>query len=198
MQKNWFSVSPLSKIKIVKQITGAHCGAAVMEMLLFTQGENAGQNEIAWAAGVKHKIDAYGMTAEEMATACRRLAPELQFWYKLEATITDLSRLVNEYKHPVGVEWQGIFSPEDQDEDDGHYSIVIEVDTGENTIVLIDPYYARERRLTVMEFQRRWWDHNVIFSANTGKKELVQDKHLLFIVTRKSDTFPEELGMSRG
>jgi ABC-type bacteriocin/lantibiotic exporter with double-glycine peptidase domain len=198
MLGNWFNRTPLSRVKTVQQITASHCGAAVLEMLFYTQGISAGQNEIAWSAGVEHRIESDGMVIEELATASRTLAPQLQFWYKLEATISDLARIVNEYKHPVGVEWQGIFLPEDQDEDDGHYSLVTGADTTENTVTLVDPYYARERKFTVMEFQRRWWDVNETYNPNTGRVESMTDKHLLFILTTKKMAFPETLGMSRG
>jgi hypothetical protein len=64
-----------------------------------------------------------------------------------------------------------------------------------------DPYKrfaGRDRRLKLDEFEERWWDYNDIYNPQTNRNSSVKDYHLMFLITRKEDTFPMRLGMVRG
>jgi hypothetical protein len=190
------------------QITDSHCGAAVVQMLLSNIGIIVSQEEIAAAAGVEERIEEYGMRVHEMALAVRRLAPQAQFWYKDEAELEDLAALVEQYGYPVGVEWQGAFGQDedDDDEDDdddehdyGHYSIATKVDIDEDTIVIVDPYRdfgLKDRYFSLSDFLGRWWDTNTEFDRFGRYSRLVEDYHMLFIVTNQGASFPKLMGMS--
>jgi hypothetical protein len=143
------------------------------------------------------------MNLEELAKACHFIAPNLSFFYKKNSTITELSRLVNAHKTPVGVEWQGIFEDEgdeSNDEDQGHYSIVTAINTNENYIYLRDPYKNHinyDRKYTILEFERRWWDINEIIHPVSHRIIEIDDFHAMFIVIPKTHSFPEELNMEK-
>lgn len=119
--------------------------------------------------------------------------------YKENASLSDLQHIVKEYGFPIGVEWQGVFY-EDSDEDDGHYSVVTYVDTVNNIIMLSDPYRrfaGSDRTFHIMEFDHRWWDENEITDQETGRKYTVREEHMMFVVTPKEAIFPEQMGMVR-
>ncbi len=188
------------------QISDSHCGAAVTQMLLSNLGIIVSQEEIVEAAGVEEMIEDYGMNIPQMALAVRRLAPHAQFWYKADSELEDLVSLVNQYGFPVGVEWQGVFGQdddEDEDEDDeendyGHYSVATKIDLENDTIVIVDPYRdfgLKDRYFSLGEFLGRWWDTNTEFDRAQKYSRLVEDYHMLFIVTAKGSSFPKLLGM---
>lgn len=184
-------------MKRVKQITPYHCGPAVIKMLASWQGVTVKQKDIVAAAGIGRRLKIYGMTVAEMSRAVSRLWPGLQLWYKDNASLKELQELVEAYGQPVGVEWQGVFE-EYEDEDSGHYAVVVHVDMANNVILLADPfkkYAGKDRRFSISDFEHRWWDTNEITDSRTGKHKLVKDYHLMFTVTPKEATFPESLGM---
>ncbi len=200
-------------MKRVRQETMYYCGPAVLQMLLNFKAVDRSQRSLVDAAEIHHKIAQYGMYIDELAKAVERSAPEYQFWHKHYSTIDELSRLVNEFNYPVGVAWQGVFDYDDDDDeeeeeegqgdddDPGHYSVVTHISKQENVVQLSDPfkYYAgTDRKFTVLEFERRWWDINDAIDPVTGKKYQQDDYHTMFIITRKSEDFPAALGMVRG
>src|SRR5258706_7186138 len=135
---------------------------------------------------------------------------------KREACLADLVRMGREYNYPVAVNWQGMFEmaneynldseigKQDQIEepdgtigDQGHYSVVIDVDTANNYIRIIDPYghYAeKDRFFMIQEFLGRWWDDRMDYEPD-GSKKYVYENRLMFVVLPKELRFPEELGM---
>ena len=127
----------------VQQISEAHCGAAVLEMLLAVLGEQVTQEEIATAADVEDTIAEHGMRVDQIALASSRLAPHLQFWYKYKSTL-DVLRVVIKKGFGVGVVWQGLFyvSEEVENVDGyyGHYSIVSHIDEERKLVIIVDPY----------------------------------------------------------
>lgn len=192
---------PFPGLHRVRQITNVHCGPAVVKMMLSFVGVRVMQKEVMAAAGITEaKLRNYGMVYTEMAKAVNNLAPSCNFWYKSDSSLGELSQVINVFRYPVGVEWQGIFLPEHKDEDDGHYGVITRVDTVGNLISLVDPFYydGEDRRMGVVEFERRWWDVNMVHDMVTGRFQEVYDRRLMFVVTHAGETFPEELGMSRG
>jgi len=168
-------------------------------MLLSFLGVDASQESVVEMGGASHKVEEYGMLIPEMGNAITRLFPQFQFWYKENATLYDLTKIVRDYKYPVAVEWQGVFY-EDSDEDDGHYSVVTQIDTQNNIIMLSDPYKrfaGTDRMFHILEFEGRWWDENEVRDQLTGRVEIKRDDHTMFIITSKDASFPESLGMIR-
>lgn len=191
-----------------------YCGPAVLEMLLSNLGVGVSQNQLIEAAGVGARIVQYGMNVYEMGEAVTKLFPNLRFWFKDEGAISDLKRIITEHKTPVGIEWQGDFpeldseqvnqygyNAEDEDEDTGHYGIVTNVDTLDNAVYIADPFgpfAGKDRKFTVIEFEKRWWDVNEIIDPKSGKHRHVHDYRLLFVVTPQDSIWPESLGMVKG
>ena len=184
----------------VKQKTSYYCAPAVLEMLASFVGKKIDQDAFVKAVGVRKKLRQYGMTVDEMGKAVSRLIPNVHFWYKHRSNLGELAEIVRVHKYPVGVEWQGVFY-EDSDEDNGHYGAVTHIDTINNILVLADPYKrfaGVDRSFHILEFEERWWDENEIVDPWTGKHNVVRDEHTLFVITPKETYFPEILGMSKG
>ncbi len=100
------------------QISESHCGPAVIQMLLSRLGVEASQEQIAEAGGAARLIAQNGMRVDQLAQAVHRIAPHLNFYYKDHSTIRELAHVVNDYRQPAGVEWQGVFEDDEDDDDD--------------------------------------------------------------------------------
>lgn len=177
-------------------------------MLLSCYKIETDQDTIVNSVGTEAKLKNYGITIDELGLAVKKLFPDYQLWFKHFSTLGDLSQLVNEYKWPVGVEWQGVFDYEEEEEDTegesdsdpGHYSIVTKIDTKKNILMILDPdrhYVKKDRRFTILEFERRWWDINEVMDPKTRKQEQHDDYHSMFIVTPNTDFWPEKLLMRK-
>ena len=186
------------------QISELHCGPAVVQMLLGNLGIEVGQEQVAAAGGAAEMIEENGMRVDQMAIAVRALVPQVEFWWKEQATLNDLALLIHRYRYPVGVEWQGLFEEDELaetgDSDYGHYSVVTHMDRRKRELIIADPYkdfIAQDRIFSFEFFDRRWWDYNEVIDVQTGQTKLVKDDHLLFILTPLTSTFPIRLGMKR-
>jgi ABC-type bacteriocin/lantibiotic exporter with double-glycine peptidase domain len=188
-----------SRLRRIEQITENHCGPAVIQMLLENIGVNTTQEEITEAAGATHTIETHGTRVDQLAKAVQQLAPIAKLWYKENASADDLESVLNEWKFPVGVEWQGLFDDMDgNDEDYGHYSIIAHIDKMKDELIVVDPYkdFVDQSRIVKMSlFLSRWWDFNEVKDLQTGEKTFKKDEQLFFVVVPLSVTFPNELGM---
>lgn len=193
-------------------------------MLLSNLNIEVTQEQVAEAGGATSLISMHGMRIDQLAQAVRRLAPQVTFYYKDHATIDELVRVVNDYRHPAGVEWQGVFEDEDaarldranrswsaeseraglaadsesQDNDYGHYSLVINASRRRREFIVADPYkdfFSQARIFGFQEFDARWYDYNEVPDPLTGRPALVKDDHLLFVVTSRNVVFPLRMGM---
>ena len=202
------SNNPLYSFQVnrICQISEAHCGPAVIQMLLGHLGIFVTQEEVAEAGEVMDRIEIHGMRVDQLALAVQRLAPTTQFWYKKNAKFEELVELNTVHKYPVGVEWQGVFTTEedeDEDEEDdyGHYSVIPHVDLERRELIIVDPYkdfVSQDRIFSIDSFISRWWDTNEVIDPRTRKAKLVEDYHMMFIVTPKEVDFPQKLKMKRG
>jgi len=186
------------------QISEAHCGPAVLAMLLDAIGITVNQEEITVAADAKYTIDEDGTRIDQLALATSRLAPQARFWYKYYASLEDIAYIL-ERGYAVGVEWQGLFyESEDEEaedeasnEDYGHFSIITYYDRDLESLVIVDPYkdFAHRDRIMPQDvFLRRWWDTNDVKDYRTGRVEKIKDTRLLFFVTPNTETFPYDRG----
>jgi hypothetical protein len=189
------------------QISESHCGPAVIQMLLSNLGVEVTQEAVAKAGGAQDLIELNGMRVDQMALAVRSLAPQTRFWYKDHSKLSDLVKLVTKYRVPVGVEWQGLFEDDEEevdneteDTDYGHYSVVTYANRRKKELIIVDPYksyIAQDRIFSFEDFEDRWWDFNEVTDPSTGRTRLVEDYHMLFIVTPEDMLFPVELGMKK-
>src|SRR5512140_1690351 len=189
-----------SHLRIIQQISEHHCGPAVTQMLLENIGVSVTQEQITEAAGATRTIAEHGTRVDQLARAVRDLAPGARLWYKEHAMLRDLKYVLEEAKFPVGVEWQGIFDddPEEEDDDYGHYSVIANIDEERDELIVMDPYkdfVEQSRIIKISVFLRRWWDYNQVKDPQTGKEIEKKDEDLFFVVVPKGVSFPAELGM---
>lgn len=181
---------PFPSLKRVKQIASSHCGPAVIVSLFSFLGVKTFQTRIVRCLRAENKIKDNGLVIKDLARAVKIIGKDkFTFWKKEGAIIGDLDKIVNKYKFPVGVEWQGVFY-EDEEGDNGHYSIVTQVNKKKGYLKLSDPYKrfsGLDRKFKITDFEKRWWDTN----------GLTYDSKMMFVVTSKKESFPKRLGMIR-
>ncbi len=187
-------------LKRVKQITSSHCGPATLVSLFSFLGIRISQGRIVKSLRAENKIKDTGLVIKDLARAARIVGKgQFTFWKKQNATIGDLDKIVNKYKFPVGVEWQGVFY-EDEEGDNGHYCVITEVNKAKGYVKLSDPYkkfVGLDRKFRISDFEKRWWDSNEVAIPYSKIKKLVYDRKLMFLITSKKETFPRSLGMIR-
>lgn len=131
-------------IKAVKQSEG-HCGPASLQMVLGYLGIEKTEKEIAALAGtsVENGTGAEGLV--KAAEALGRTAIIKDF-----ATVEDIQEYVVNQKIPVIVDW---FS-----HDDGHYSVVSDIDVSKGEITIVDPEIGDTVTMSIKDFKRVWFD----------------------------------------
>ncbi len=189
-------MEPFSGMRRVKQISLSHCGPAVLVALFSFLGARVSQRAITRSLRAQNKIKKYGFVMKEMARAAKIYGGEgkFVFWQKRNTKISDVDLVVNKYRFPVGVEWQGVFY-ENEDEDNGHYCIVTEIDKKQGCLWLSDPFpefTGVDRKFKIGFFRKRWWDVNMI----KGRK--ITDKRMMFVIVPRGEIWPKKLGMRRG
>lgn len=188
--------SPFPNMARVKQISLSHCGPAVLSSLFSFVGIKVSQRKITNSLRAQNKIKKFGLGIKDLSRAGKIYGQkgEFIFYKKSKGKISDLDLIVNKYKFPVGVEWQGVFH-EDEDEDNGHFSIITQVNKKKGYLRLADPFYkfaGVDRIFKIKDFWDRWWDTNII------KKREVYDDRAFFVIVPKGIDFPKKLGMIKG
>ena len=195
-----FRGRPFPHLKRIKQKTSSYCGPSVLVSLFSFLGVRTSQGRIVRSLRAENKIKDTGLVIKDLARAVRIVGKaRFTFWKKEDATIGDLDRIVNKYKFPVGVEWQGVFY-EDEEGDNGHYCIITEVNKAKGYLKLSDPYKrftGLDRKFRISDFEKRWWDSNEVNIPYSKIKKLVYDRKLMFLITSKKEIFPRSLGMVR-
>lgn len=197
-----------NKMGRVRQKTSVHCGPAAVEMLISYLGGKVNQDEIVSKTGVKIAwFKTNGLKVRELKNAVNKLFPHLEFWYKRNSKISDLSKIVNKYKFPVGIEWQGVFDythskfdPKygEEDDDPGHYSVVTAIDIKRDLMKIADPerhYAGHDRKFAVSFFKKRWWDVNDVKIKGLKKVRKIRDDRMMFVIVPKLLDFPRKMGM---
>lgn len=182
----------------LKQIDVYSCGPAVIAMLYSFLGVKVSQKGLITSLRAQKKIKSFGLSMKDMARGSHIIGKgSFVFWKKANAKMSDLDSSVNKHKSPVGVEWQGVFY-EDADEDNGHYGVVTEVNKEKGYLRIADPFYrfaGVDRRFKIKDFMKRWWDSNEISIAGTSKKRTLIDRRTMFVITPKNISWPKKLGM---
>jgi len=194
---------PFPSMKRTKQISIDACGPATLEMLLSFVNIKVSQTSLIRSIRARKKIKIYGIDVNDMAKAATIAGKKkCTFWKKQNSKISDLELAVNKYKYPVGVEWQGVFY-ENEDEDSGHYGVVTKVDKESGSLRIADPYFngyfhfnGTDRKFGIPEFKKKWWDQNEIKIGNSKKTRTKTDKRMMFVVTLKEEKWPKKLKMS--
>lgn len=136
------------KIKPYRQSPGL-CGAASLKMVLDYYGVPVTEAEIAQIADATPEN---GTSATGLVKAAEHFG--FKAVVKKNCSLDDLRRYVNK-KIPVIVAWF--------EEDDGHYSVVVDID--EKNIVLADPsldeplIYGNTRKMSCKKFLGIWFDY---------------------------------------
>ena len=75
------------------------------------------------------------------------------------------------------------------------------MDVEKQELIVVDPYkdfVSQDRIFSIDSFIERWWDTNEVVAPRAGKAKLVEDYHMLFVITFRDAVFPEKLRMKRG
>jgi ABC-type bacteriocin/lantibiotic exporter with double-glycine peptidase domain len=120
------------------------CGPASLKMVLRYFGEEYTEDELKNLSGAT-KSD--GVGAEYLVATARELGYDA--WIEDNASIDDLAKYVHDGT-PVIVDW---FST-----DDGHYSVVVEIDKEKQEIKLQDPEIRQLRTMPIETFKNVWFD----------------------------------------
>lgn len=183
-----------------KQVDIYSCGPAVISALYSFLGVKISQRSIIASLRVKEKIKKYGLSMRDMARAGQIVGKgNYIFWKKINGKISDLDAIVNKYKFPVGVEWQGVFY-ENSDEDDGHFAIITKIDKRSGHIRMADPdrtFSGVDRKFKIKFFEGRWWDENEISVSGTSRKRKITDYRVMFVIAPYGENWPKRLGMLR-
>lgn len=130
------------KIKPFRQKSGL-CGPATLKMIFSYYGIDKTEAVIAKETDCDPEL---GVEAGRMLTYARDLG--FDGYIQDESTLENLERLVVKEEIPVIVDW---FS-----EDDGHYSIVVDIDS--ENVYLLDPEIGYVRAMRRVKFFRVWFD----------------------------------------
>lgn len=190
-------------IQKATQITDSHCGPAVVQMLLSNLGIVYTQTEITQAAAALKTVNKNGTRVDQLARSVQKLAPQLEFWYKKNATLDDIRVILRKFELPVAVEWQGIFGQRATGrlDTDGHYSVVTKIDEVKRHIIMVDPYKdfeLKDRSVTINRFARLWWDTNNYMNKETKQVKILKDTRLFFFLAPQNLEFPKKLKLKKG
>ena len=170
-------------------------------MLLTNIGIDVSQEALTKSAGITRSITKHGTRIDQMGNAIENLKLPARLWYKTHCLVDDIRTLLDTYRYPVGIEWQGLFSDEAEkpNDDSGHYSVVARVDAQKKALIIVDPYKdfaAQDRIIRIDTFLKRWWDENQIPHTGSKRAHAIRDERLLFIVTKSDVSLPESLGLT--
>ena len=141
------------KLKPFRQTPGL-CGPASLKMVMDYYGVSVSEARIAKAAGSTREK---GTSPQGLIKAAKSFG--FHVFLKENSTLNDLRYFVKRHI-PVIVDW--FF------EDDGHYSIV--VDINKKNVIIMDPALKGKRKILLETFFRIWFDFPGKFIKN--KKDL--------------------------
>lgn len=143
------------------------CGPATVKMVLEYYGVQKTERELGI---LMHSNEDLGTESEQMATVARELGLDARI--QDESSFHDLEKLVLQEHIPVIVNW---FS-----EDDGHYSVVVDLDS--ENIYMQDPEVGYLRAMRRSHFYRIWFD----FRGDTIEKKEDLILRRMIVITKKA------------
>ena len=178
-----------SGITRIFQLEG-HCGPTTVQMMLRRYKVYLSQPEIARETQAGITIQEHGCRIDQLGVAVSVLASDYVLLAKYDATIDEVRHLIEQHGLPVGVEWRGQFFREDGTRyEDGHYSVVTQVDVKRGMVKIIDPDETSalpDGEIGITEFESRWWDENWLGNPEDPASPVVRTFHLIFVVVPKS------------
>lgn len=134
------------KLKPYKQKSTGFCGPVCLKMVMEFYGVSVPEERINKSVGA---IFDKKVSGEKMIEAAKSFG--FSVYSKEKAIVKDIEKFINEGK-PVIVRW---FLADE--EPDGHYSVVVDINKKE--IVLADPILIHERRISIRNFLKVWFDY---------------------------------------
>ena len=141
-----------------------------------------------------------------MSAAVDRLYPQGEFYLlaRYHSSIDDITRVVEELRLPVGVEWQGRFPRPDGSEFDlGHYSVITAIDPERGLLYIADPeennLLTTNGSIEIGLFEPRWWEVDVLpWSDECSTTKVSEMERLMFVVACPQNTsLLVEMGFAR-
>ncbi len=196
------------RIPRIAQITDAHCGPAVIQMLMSHLGLQTTQQDITKSIGITRTIRYRGTRVDQLSQAVDKISfKNIKLWYKDHAKLSDIEQIINNYHLPAVIEWQGLFGYKINPKtgrkiqyNDSHYSIVTHIDPISKQVTLIDPYrdfIKQDRDFSYNQFRKRWWDVNIYVTPD-GESVNIYDYKLFFFLAPKQAEFPKSLKLKSG
>ena len=149
------------QIKPFRQSAGL-CGPASLKIVLEYFGIKKSEKELAKLSNAHPHT---GTTAQNLVKAAKKLGFKAS--YKDFSSLAEIKKYLDK-KIPVIVDW---FS-----HDDGHYSVVAEMDT--KFIHLQDPELGKINKIDLVTFQRVWFDFE---GEKLNKKQNIFIRRLIVI-----------------
>ncbi len=137
------------KVKPFRQTAG-FCGPASLKMVFDYYGLSVSESKIARLAGATRKK---GASKEGLVKAAKKLG--FKAFFKENSSLNDIRKFVRK-KIPVIVDWFW--------EDDGHYSVVIDIDR--KNVKFMDPAIKGIRKIALKKFFRIWFDFSGDYIKN--------------------------------
>lgn len=163
-----------------------HCGPTSVQMMLRKHKVKISQREIAEATLAGPTLMEHGCRIDQLGLAVATVEPNFRMLAKYDSSISDIRHLIEDHGLPVGVEWRGQFFYADGTRyEDGHYSVVTDVDRARNILMIIDPDETSALhggQINIADFEQRWWDDNWLGSPIDPASEVVRNFHLAFVV----------------
>jgi len=163
-----------------------HCGPTSAQMMLRKQNVKVSQQALARETLAGPTLLEHGCRIDQLSRAVTTLRPDFVLLAKYDSNVEELIRLTDEFGLPVGVEWRGMFNRADGSRyEDGHYSVVAQVDMARGVVKIIDPDETSVLpggEIGVAEFVGRWWDENWLGSPIDPAAPVVRTYHLVFVI----------------
>ncbi|OGM15022.1 hypothetical protein A3D84_02000 [Candidatus Woesebacteria bacterium RIFCSPHIGHO2_02_FULL_42_20] len=126
------------------------CGPAVIQMVLAAGGIRATQAKIAKDVFLPW----WGVTQQAIYAYLSKYFKSLNF--KSNGTIADLTKRLKEGKVIIVNWWDDL---EGLDDEDGHYTLLLDVDKKNKKVVLADPSEGRGIwKMDIKKFRNHWYD----------------------------------------
>lgn len=150
-------------IQPVRQTAG-YCGPASLKMLLDYHNVKKSEKELARLSGATREK---GVEAQGIVKAAKKL--NFKAFIKDNATFEDIRKYVKGKKIPVIVDWFAF--------EDGHYSLVVDID--KNHIWLQDPELGTLRAIRLTLFRTLWFDFPHAYIRT--KKDLILRRMIVIV-----------------
>jgi len=163
-----------------EQSREGYCGPACLKMVLAYYQIDKSEEEL---VDLTSCTERHGATSEGILEAAQYCG--LEGMIRDHSTLENIREMVNEREVPVIVDW---FSMTPREGGDGHYSVVIGLDT--SNIYLIDPEGGKERAIKRNIFRRHWFDFPGDYLRENG--DAILQRMLVLYPENRKEEFEEK------